>query len=131
MLLRSPLFWECLVWLWLCTEIFVFIPITLWCFCSILFLSVILIYALMNRNTLLEYLLTILKSTFDEMRRVSLLSHLKIRKILTRLHAQEFVFFSKADDISILNKVMIYVQENEITGKIKIVTVLKEGQYCF
>lgn len=90
--------------------------------------SVVLIYALMNRNTLLEFSLTILKSTFDGMRRVSLLSHLKIKNILKRLHAQEFVFFSKADDISILNKVMIYVQENEITGKIKIVTILKEGQ---
>ncbi len=90
--------------------------------------SVVLIYALMNRKTFLEFLLTILKGTFDGMRRVSLLSHLKIKSILKRLHEQEFIFFSKADDISILNKVMIYVQGNEITAKIKIVTVLKEGQ---
>lgn len=90
--------------------------------------SVVLVYMLMNRNTILEFILTMVKSTFDKMRKVSLLTHLKIKKVLNRLHSQEFVFFSKADDISILNKVMIYVQENEITANLKIVTVLKEGQ---
>ena len=90
--------------------------------------SVVLVYMLMNRNTILEFILTMVKSTFDKLRKVSLLTHLKIKKVLNRLHSQEFVFFSKADDISILNKVMIYVQENEITANLKIVTVLKEGQ---
>jgi len=90
--------------------------------------SILLIYTLMNRNAILQFLLTIIKSLFEEMRKFALLSHLKIRNTLTRLHSQEFVFFSKADDISILNKVMIYVQENEITSKVRIVTVIKEGQ---
>ena len=62
------------------------------------------------------------------MRKVSLLSQQKINKSIEKLHEQEFVFFSKGDNVSALNKVMMYVQENEITRKIKIVTVLKENQ---
>jgi len=90
--------------------------------------SVMVVLLLMNRNLILLFLLTIIKSLFEEMRRVTLLSHLKIAKILDKFQGQEFVFFSKADEISILNKVMIYIQENEITRKVKIVTVLKEDQ---
>ncbi len=90
--------------------------------------ALLLMYVLLNRNRILEFLLAIFKSTFDEMRKITLLSHLRVQRILARLHAQEFIFFSKADNISILNKVLIYVQENEITNKVKIVTVVKEGQ---
>ncbi len=59
---------------------------------------------------------------------MALLSRIKINRLINKLHEQEFVFFSKGDDIATLNKVMIYVQENEITRKIKIVTVLAEHQ---
>ncbi len=89
--------------------------------------SILLVYSLMHRNEILQFTLTIIKSGIDEMRRISLFSHLKIKNILLKLNSQEFVFFSKVDDISILNKVMIYVQENEITSKMRIVTVLKDG----
>ncbi len=90
--------------------------------------AVIVVYALMNRNDILQFLLTILKSALEEMRKLSRLSQWIIRGKLKELHAQQFVFFSKADDISILNNVMIYIRENEITSRVKIVTVLKEGQ---
>jgi len=44
--------------------------------------------------------------------------------------SQEFVFFTKGDNLSNLNKVMLYIEENEHTRKIKIVTVLREGEVC-
>ncbi len=47
---------------------------------------------------------------------------------MRRLNKQPFVYFTKGDDISILNKVIIYVQENEITQKLKIVTVLQNEE---
>jgi amino acid transporter len=90
--------------------------------------TMLLIYAMLNRNHILEFILTILKSITTELRKLSLLSHLVINKFLDKLHAQDFVFFSKGDDIATLNKVMIYLQENEITRKIRIVTVLSEHQ---
>lgn len=51
-----------------------------------------------------------------------------IAGMIERINAQEFVFFTKGDDISVLNKVMRYVSENEHTRKLKIVTLLQEGQ---
>lgn len=90
--------------------------------------SMLLIFAMLSRNHIFNFVLDILKNFTDSMRKFSLLSRLKINKSLNKLHDQEFVFFSKGDSVSILNKVMMYVQENEITRKIKIVTVLKENQ---
>lgn len=86
------------------------------------------IYAMLNRNHIFEFILSILKSITDSFRRISIVSRKKINRFVSKLHEQEFIFFSKADDIATLNKVMIYVQENEITQKIKIITVLKEHQ---
>ncbi len=90
--------------------------------------AMLLIYAMLNRNHIMEFLLGILRNITDSLRRFSIHSRKSINRYINKLHEQEFVFFSKGDDIATLNKVMIYVQENEITKKIKIVTVLKEHQ---
>jgi len=90
--------------------------------------SALFIYALMNRNDILKFFLSLITSAFEEIQQFARISHNFIQKKLIRLNAQEFVFFAKTDDISILNKAMIYVQENEITHRVKIVTVLDEGQ---
>ena len=90
--------------------------------------AILLIYAMKNRNRLLQFSLTIIRSFFDVLRKFSIVSRMKIKRTLVRMHSQQFVFFSKADDISIINKVMIYVSENEITNRIKIVNVNKEGE---
>ncbi len=42
--------------------------------------------------------------------------------------SQEFVFFTKGDHLSNLNKVMMYIKDNEHTKKIKIVTVLNKDE---
>ncbi len=90
--------------------------------------AMLLIYAMLNRNHLMEFSLSILRNITDVLRKISVVSRKKINRFITKLHEQEFIFFSKADDIATLNKVMIYVQENEITKRIKIVTVLKEHE---
>ncbi|MEO5889449.1 MAG: APC family permease [Ferruginibacter sp.] len=90
--------------------------------------AMLIIYAMLNRIPIMEFVLSILKHLTDNLRKIALVSRKKISHFITVLHQQEFIFFSKADDIATLNKVMIYVQENEITRKIKIVTVLKEHQ---
>ncbi len=90
--------------------------------------AMLLIYAFLNRNHIMEFVLDILKNITDRLHKLALLSRLKINKFINKLHESEFVFYSKADDIATLNKVMIYVQENEITRSLKIVTILKENQ---
>ncbi|MEO8171522.1 MAG: APC family permease [Sediminibacterium sp.] len=90
--------------------------------------AMLLIYALFNRVYIMQFTLVILENIGDQFRSFKLVSRKKINRLIHRLHASEFVFFSKGDDIATLNKVMIYVQENEVTRKIKIVTVLKVHQ---
>lgn len=90
--------------------------------------AIAIIIAFFRRNELLQYLLIIVNSFVDTFTKASLTSRLHIQKTLKKLQMQEFVYFTKGDDVSVLNKVMMYVQENEITRKLKIVTVLKEEQ---
>lgn len=89
--------------------------------------AIIVISLLLNRNELLQYMLVFVDSFFTSVRRAAALTKWHLTRALKRLTEQEFIYFTKGDDISILNKVMIYVQENEITKKLKIVTVLQDG----
>ena len=60
--------------------------------------------------------------------RATRLGRLMVRRQLRELSKQEFVFFTKGDNVSNLNKVMAYVVENEFTNRLKIVTLLKDGE---
>lgn len=88
--------------------------------------SMLIIYAMLNRNSIMELLLNMLRGFTKRVRRFSIISQRELSKMFHQLHEQEFVFFSKGDSLPTLNRVMMYVQENEITRKVKIVTVLNE-----
>lgn len=90
--------------------------------------AMLLIYAALKRQVLMNYMLLILRSFSDSIRTVVLRSRTAIRQRIQKLHNQEFVFFTKGHDLATLNRVMMYVQENEVTNKLKIVAILKEGQ---
>lgn len=46
--------------------------------------------------------------------------------MIDRINGQEFVFFTRGDNLSNLNEVMLYIRNNEQTRKLKIVTVICE-----
>lgn len=88
----------------------------------------IIIFLLLNRKELLKMILVIVDSFFDSLTSLAHVSKVHLTRVMNRLSNQQFVYFSKASSIAELNKVMIYVQENENTSRLKIVTVLKEGE---
>lgn len=90
--------------------------------------AMLLIYAMLNRIAILNFFLHVVKSFSESIRRFSIISRRRISKLIFKINDQEFVFFTKCDDVSILNKVMIYVRENEFTGKLKIVAITSECQ---
>jgi len=90
--------------------------------------TILFIIIMLNRTVLLKLVLKILDAVFDPIRAFSVKSDRAIKKVLNKINQQEFVFFTKGDNIATLNKVMLYIERNEHTKKIKIVTVLKEGQ---
>ncbi len=89
--------------------------------------TILFILMMLNRTVLLKFLLNIIHYLFEPIRR---LVYLTDKKILTTIHTinnQEFVFFTKGDNIATLNKVMLYITRNEHTKKIKIVLALDEN----
>jgi amino acid transporter len=90
--------------------------------------AILIIYAFLKRKVVIHYLLIYANSIFDKIQKASVFSRFHLTKEMRKLNRQPFVYFTKGDNIAILNKVIQYVQENEITQKLKIVTVLQKEQ---
>jgi hypothetical protein len=50
----------------------------------------------------------------------------KIEIAIQRLNSQQFVFFTKHDNVEAINKVLQYITHNENTRRLKIVSVVNE-----
>ena len=51
-----------------------------------------------------------------------------LQERIRAINSQQFVFFSRGDDIHNLNRVVLYVLKNEHTSRIKVVTVVGDGE---
>jgi len=91
--------------------------------------TIIFIIVMLNRTVLLKLLLTVIHSIFDPVRNFVLKTDKNILSVINRINNQEFVFFTKGDNIATLNKVMLYVTRNEHTKKIKIVLALDKDEF--
>jgi len=84
--------------------------------------------------TFLQYLTIIISALISGLeafsrpfRKFFVRSNRYLRRLNRNIHSQEFVFFTKKDDVAIMNKVMQYVQNNETTKKLKVVNVFRAG----
>lgn len=96
-------------------------------FISYLIPAFLFVAIMLNRSLLIQFVIYALEYFYNPLRRVVVLSNRYLNKMHLKINSQEFVFFTKGDDIAILNKVMQYVEGNETTRKLKIVNVKKEG----
>lgn len=90
--------------------------------------SIIFIAFMLNRTLLLNFLLSAIHTIFDPLRKFVFRIDKNILATIDQINSQEFVFFTKGDNIATLNKVMLYIIKNEHTKKIKIVLALGKGQ---
>ncbi|MFY0674429.1 MAG: amino acid permease [Bacteroidia bacterium] len=90
--------------------------------------TILFIIVMLNRTLILKLLIKVIDSIFDPIRKFVLRLDKKIIKTIDRINSQEFVFFTRGDDIANLNRVMLYILNNEHTKKIKIVIVYKNEQ---
>ena len=90
--------------------------------------SVVFIIIMLNRTLLLSFLLKSIHTIFDPVRKLVFKIDKNILATINQINSQEFVFFTKGDNIATLNKVMLYVIKNEHTKKIKIVLALDRDQ---
>lgn len=90
--------------------------------------AIIFITVMLNRTVLLKLLLKIIHSVFDPVRSFVMKADNKIISVIDDINSQEFVYFTKDDNVETLNKVLLYIQKNEHTKKLKVVTAsMKEN----
>lgn len=89
--------------------------------------SILFIVIMLNRTVMLKFLLSIIHSIFDPFRNLVMATDSKILSIIDDINSQEFIYFTKNDDVETMNKVMLYIQRNEHTRKIRVVTAMKNG----
>ena len=80
---------------------------------------------MLNRARLLKLLIYTIEYLYNPFRRMVIHSSRKLQQALRTINSQELVFFTKGDKVAILNRVMMYVEENETTKRLKIVHVTK------
>lgn len=82
---------------------------------------------MLNRSLLIRLLIEALEYFYRPLRKMVIFSNRYLIKMNLKINSQEFVFFTKGDDVAIINKVMQYVQNNETTKKLKIVNINKDN----
>lgn len=90
--------------------------------------ALLFIIIMLNRTILLKLLIRIIDAIFEPIRKFVTKLDSNILNTINKINSQEFVFFTKGDDISTLNKVLLYISKNEHTKKIKIVAVYNETE---
>jgi len=90
--------------------------------------TLIFVGIMLNRTLLLKIILNIIQYIFNPIRRMVKKTNKNLISMIDSINSQEFVFFTKGDDISVLNRVMQYIEKNEHTRNLKLVTVLNEGE---
>jgi amino acid transporter len=87
--------------------------------------ALLFILIMLNRLLLIEFSITLLQYFYNPLRRFVVNSNRFLNRLHNKINSQEFVFFTKGDNVAILNKVMQYVEDNETTKKLKIVNVIQ------
>lgn len=102
-------------------------PDSLFVFFQYLAPALAFIMIMLNRAKIVRTLIYVIEYFYRPVRRFVVVSSRNLERVLDRINSQEFVFFTKGDDVAVLNRVMQYVENNETTSKLKIVTVFKPG----
>lgn len=90
--------------------------------------TLLIVFFMLNRTIILMLALRVIKYFFKPIERFVEETNSSIIKTINNINSQEFVFFTHKDDVATLNKVMLYITKNEHTKKLKVVTVLEEGE---
>ena len=98
-------------------------PEYVWVFFEYFIPTFLIALMMMDRTLILRGLLSTTLYLFRPITRVITGFTRWTNKTIKEINDQEFVFFSKGDDIASLNRVMIYIQNNEETNRLLIVTI--------
>jgi amino acid transporter len=86
------------------------------------------VFFMLYRTSIFKVFLKILDYIFPDKNALFLRLNKIIKRALITINKQQFVYFTNHDDVAVLNKVLLYISENESTRSVKIVTVLDENE---
>ena len=82
---------------------------------------------MLYRISILSFLTYLLQQVEKTLGRFIPISSYNLKRLITQISAQQFVFFTKGDNIANINRVMRYIEDNENTRRIKIVNILGDN----
>lgn len=90
--------------------------------------TILAVIIMLNRISLLKVLIGFLHYTIRPFTRNFKKFDFIIIRTIKKINSQEFVFFTKGDNIKNLNRVMLYILRNEQTKRVKIVNICDEDE---
>lgn len=82
--------------------------------------TMLFILIMLNRSLIIKWLLYSITHLNKPLQKL-ILNNVRLHRMLVKITSNELVFFTRGDNVSVLNRVMIYIEENEVTKNLKIV----------
>ncbi|NCD70053.1 APC family permease [Mucilaginibacter agri] len=82
---------------------------------------------MLNRARIIRAIIYMLKYLYRPFRGFAVVSNKWLERTLVKVNSQELVFFTKGDNVETINNVLMYIEGNETTKKLKIVNVKEHG----
>ena len=98
-------------------------PGYVWVFAEYLVPTILVVAVMLARIGLLKASLFVVQAVSEQIRKVTGLWSESLQERIRAINGQQFVFFTRGDNVDNLNKVILYVLRNEHTNRIKVVTV--------
>ena len=102
-------------------------PDYVWVFAEYLVPTLLVVAIMLGRIGLLKACLFVVQAISEKIRKLTGMWSESLQERIRAINSQEFVFFSRGDNVHNLNKVILYVLKNEHTSRIKVVTVVGDG----
>ena len=102
-------------------------PDHVWVLVEYLVPTLFVVAIMLGRIGLLKACLFLVQAVSERIRRITGGVSESLRERIRAINSQQFVFFSRGDNIHNLNQVVLYVLKNEHTSRIKVVTVVGDG----
>ncbi|WP_028585330.1 APC family permease [Desulfogranum mediterraneum] len=90
--------------------------------------AIILVAIMLNRIALLEGVMRFISFLFVPLLKLVKRINRGIKAVIERIQSQEFIFFTRGDNLNNLNRVLRYIQDNEHSKRIKIVHIRGEEE---
>ena len=102
-------------------------PDYVWVLVEYLVPTLLVVAIMLGRIGLLKVCLFVVQAVSEKIRTITGGLSESLQERILAINSQQFVFFSRGDNIHNLNRVVLYVLKNEHTSRIKVVTVVGDG----